>query len=170
MVKLVVLFLAALAAACRQQPLPVPSQNATPAITRLPPAQQAAVKQSKVTVLVPPVAQPLAESNVAVEDTHYSLTQPAAEGLTMSLTGSVASVRRPESGAIGPPPVAAGTIRGVPVFVSENEGIKTATWIEHGTAYALDLECATANDKRCVSSDYILDLVRSLINVTQQVR
>lgn len=164
-----VFVLVVVAAGCQQpQPTAQPPSN-TSAIAQLPAAQQAAVKQAKVTVLVPPVAQPMAESNVAVQDTHYSLTQPAT-GLTMSLTGSVATVRRPESGAIGPPPAAAGTVRGVPVYVSENEGIKTATWIENGTAYALDLECASADDKRCVSSDYILDLVRSLVNVTQQVR
>lgn len=34
-------------------------------------------------------------------------------------------------------------LRGGHGFVSDNDGIKTATWIEHGVAYALDLECAS---------------------------
>lgn len=84
-----VLVLVAVAVGCQQpQPTAQPPSN-TSASAQLPAAQQAAVKRARVTVLVPPVTQPMAESNVAVQDTHYSLTQPAS-GLTMSLTGSVA--------------------------------------------------------------------------------
>lgn len=40
-------------------------------------------------------------------------------------------------------------LRGGHGFLSDNDGIKTATWIEHGVAYALDLECASPQSPAC---------------------
>lgn len=56
-------------------------------------------------------------------------------------------------------------IRGSMGFVSVNEAIRTASWIENEVAYAVDLECATADDRRCQDDRYLLDLVEHLVVV-----
>jgi hypothetical protein len=131
--------------------------------TPAPPQNQPA---PRVTVLLPPSRQ---ESNVETDGKHYSTSQKEGD-LTVSITGSLAQPNRAEVdidvGALKPTP--AGTVRGVPVFVSENEGIRTATWTEKGTAYAVDIECQAATDARCSSPKYILDLVSSLVDVTER--
>src|SRR5262245_45391715 len=130
----------ACAAGC-QQSQPPQSQPPRAETAAAPAAPQAPAPPARVAVLVPPpsAAQKQAESSVAVEDTHYTFTQPSDAGMTLSLTGSVATTARSESAAAATTQAPAGTVRGVPVYVSENEGIKTATWMENGTAYALDL-------------------------------
>ena len=40
-------------------------------------------------------------------------------------------------------------VRGVDGFLSVNEGIRTASWIEHGVAYSLDLECRDPEGPAC---------------------
>jgi hypothetical protein len=97
---------------------------------------------------------------MVVEENHYAVSR-RDEDLSWSLTGSV--VNRAESSIDVTPLAPTATLRGVPVYVSENEGIKTATWIENGTAFALDVECASDADPRCTSSEYILDRVRQLV-------
>lgn len=41
------------------------------------------------------------------------------------------------------------TLRGQPAFVTRNEGIWTASWIEHGVAYDLGIECAPVDAPPC---------------------
>ena len=118
---------------------------------------------SGLTVLVPTDlarAEISQSPDVAVADNHYSISRQE-EDLTFSLTGSL--VNRAEASIDATPVKETATIRGVPVYVSENEGIKTATWIEKGTAYAMDIECSSANDNRCRTSDYILNRVGALL-------
>jgi hypothetical protein len=44
--------------------------------------------------------------------------------------------------------------------------IWTASWVEDGVAYALDVECAAAgDDPRCASEAYLLTLVDDLAEV-----
>ena len=40
-------------------------------------------------------------------------------------------------------------LRGTPGFVTENDGVKAAAWIEHGTAYTLELECEDPESPQC---------------------
>lgn len=40
-------------------------------------------------------------------------------------------------------------LRGQPAWVTRNEGIWTATWIEHGVAYDLGIECAPVDAPPC---------------------
>lgn len=41
------------------------------------------------------------------------------------------------------------TLRGEPAFVTRNEGIWTASWLEHGVAYDLGIECAPVDAPPC---------------------
>lgn len=121
---------------------------------------------SRLTVLLPP-SRTRDESQIGLqtEDTHYTFSQKQ-DNLTLSLTGSL--VNRDESSIIadkqGPP---AGNVRGVPFYITQNEGVKTATWIENGTAYALDIECTRQADERCRSTDYIKSILGSLVPKAQ---
>lgn len=56
-------------------------------------------------------------------------------------------------------------LRGTKGFVSVNEGIRTASWIENEVAYSVDVECAAADDARCQDDRYLLDLVAHLVVV-----
>lgn len=126
-------------------------------------AVQGAAPAGRLTVLIPPElarAESLQGDGVVLQESYYSVTQDA-DNLTLSVTGSL--VDRNESGTTLAQGTPAATLRGVPVYVTENEGIKTATWIENGTSFALDLECTSQSDERCRSSEYILEQVRSLV-------
>lgn len=133
----------------------------------LPPQNQ---PTQRVTVLVRPSQQKSGlQKNIQTDGQHYSLSEKDGD-VTVSITGSLAQTNRGElnidTAALKPKP--AGTVRGVPVYVSENEGIRTATWTEKGTAYAVDIECQTATDARCSTTKYILDLVSSLVAVPER--
>jgi hypothetical protein len=54
------------------------------------------------------------------------------------------------------------TLRGQPAFVSRNEGIWSASWIEHGVAYDLGLECAPVDAPPCHDEAELEALVEGL--------
>jgi len=55
-------------------------------------------------------------------------------------------------------------LRGVDGFLSVNDGIRTAAWIEHGIAYSLDLECRDPEGPEC-SDDALREAVEGLVYV-----
>lgn len=65
----------------------------------------------------------------------------------------------------GLPPARPNTrVRGVDGNVTENEGIRSATWIEHGVAYTADLECADPEAPAC-SDEGLVALVDALVYI-----
>ena len=56
-------------------------------------------------------------------------------------------------------------MRGEPAFVSENRRIWTVSWLEHGVAYGLDIECASPTDTRCTDENFAITLVDELTYV-----
>lgn len=87
----------------------------------------------------------------------YALTGRVA-GTTITIHGKRAAHRYP-----GVKPVAGNrTLRGVPGFVTVNEGIRVTSWIENGAAYSLDVACADPTDERCASEAFALELVEHL--------
>jgi len=68
-----------------------------------------------------------------------------APGRTLTLHGSRLATLLPDVGRHE------GTerLRGLPAFVTDNDGFKSATRIEHGAACTLDLECASARAPGC---------------------
>lgn len=56
------------------------------------------------------------------------------------------------------------TIRGVAGFLGENEGIHTASWIEHGVAYTAELECQAPDGPEC-RRERLVALVEGLVYV-----
>lgn len=56
------------------------------------------------------------------------------------------------------------TVRGQPAIVTQNERIWSASWIEHGVAYALELECG-AGKTVCDDDRELRELAESLVFV-----
>lgn len=54
------------------------------------------------------------------------------------------------------------TLRGQEAFVTRNEGIWTASWIEHGVAYDLGIECAPTDAPPCSDQSELETLAEGL--------
>jgi len=81
--------------------------------------------------------------------------------VTVTVTGSAATRLYP-----GIEPHRGGrAIRGGSGFVSRNEGVQVVTWIEHGAAYSLEVECGRPDDTACASPRYAVQLTESMVFV-----
>lgn len=146
----------ALAACTAPAPAPPTSQARKELLQRLPGAEREKVAASTVPVLLPR-SVPLTFAKLVVERTYTALHDPLP-GVTLSLHASRIAHHYDDIPATpGPHPM-----RGTSGYVSMNEGIWTATWIEQGVAYALDVECAQAGDARCADEGYLMSLVETL--------
>ena len=117
----------------------------------------ALVARSPVPVLAPKDLV-LAAPTLVVEGEYFALSGRVG-GATVALQGTRAAHRYE-----GVEP-ATGTrdLRGTKGFVSVNEGIRTASWMENGAAYSVDVECADLlHDARCQSDDFLLSVVAQL--------
>lgn len=106
----------------------------------------------------------LAPTNVALEQPTF-IVGPEFYALTGRVDGATISIhgKRAAHRYEGIEPVKGNrTLRGVPGFVSENEGIRTTSWIENGAAYSLDVECADPTEARCASDAFAVELVENL--------
>jgi hypothetical protein len=123
---------------------------------------RALVARSPVPVLAPKDLR-LASPTLVVEGEYFALTG-RADGATISLQGTRAAHRYegvdPASG--NRELRSNGQIRG---FVSVNENIRTASWIENGAAYSVDVECSDVRDSRCQSDELLLSIVAQLTYV-----
>jgi len=106
---------------------------------RLSATMTAAIDRSPVPVLVPREPSWLVRASVHAvgpESPGYALAASQG-GRHLSVQASRIATLLPRVGHVR------GTrrIRGVDGFLGENEGIRTASWIEHGVAYSAELEC-----------------------------
>ena len=89
--------------------------------------------------------------------------RPTVDGATISLQGTRAAHRYE---GIEPADRQSRASRRHKGFVSVNEGIRTASWMENGAAYSVDVECSDLrNDARCQSDDFVLAVVAQLTYV-----
>lgn len=111
---------------------------------RLPDAARTAALESPVPVLVPREGSLVAEAAIFSQATGYALSA-RHDTRTVAIQASKSATLLPHVGHVP------GTtrLRGTPGWVSSNDGIRTASWIEHGTAYSLDLECAAPDGPEC---------------------
>ncbi len=111
---------------------------------RLAPEARAAVDRSPVPVLVPADPAWLASVAVFPSDGGYALAaHDGAFGLTLQasrIATLIAGVGHSRGNR---------RLRGLDGFISANDGIRTAAWIEHGVAYSLDLECRDPDGPGC---------------------
>lgn len=126
---------------------------------RMPAATRAAIDRAPVPVLAPADATLAADTQVFSQATGYALATRAGE-VTITVQASRVATLLPHVGAADGDT----RLRGVLGWVSSNDGIGTAAWIEHGTAYSLDLECFDADGPACAPAA-VRAAVESLVYV-----
>jgi hypothetical protein len=118
------------------------------------------VARSPVPVLAPPSDVVLEGPTVVVEGEFYAISGRVA-GAAINVQGT--RVAHQYEG-IDPHP-GNRALRAGKGFVTENEGIRSASFIENGAAYSVDVECASADDARCKNDGFVVSLVNRLVYV-----
>jgi hypothetical protein len=130
------------------------------ALGKLSPEAQLAVTRSPVGVLVPSDPALLASGTVMADKSWYAF-HAQTSGVTIAIQGTNVAHVHPEVA----PDDGNTILRRGRGYVTVNEGIRTASFIEDGVAYAVDVECATAGDPHCASDAYVLELTNGLVKV-----
>ncbi|MEZ4337326.1 MAG: hypothetical protein R3B82_11950 [Sandaracinaceae bacterium] len=133
----------------------------TDRVAMLGPDARAALDESRLPVLLP-ADEDLLATAVVTSGPHFVAWGADGEGVHVSLHGT------DYQWAIGdaPPEPPIDQVRSRRAYVSMNEGIQMASWIEDGVAWALDVECdAVERDARCASDTYVRELAESLERV-----
>ncbi|MBX7100343.1 MAG: hypothetical protein K1X89_21680 [Myxococcaceae bacterium] len=139
-----------------------PARLETWALRHLSPESREAARLAPVPLLVPPQPRLLAGMVVSAGE-HFVAFHAAADGLTWTLHGTRLAYRYPELAPVEGPDA----IRGTCGFLGQEEGTWSATWLEGGVAYSLDLECSVAADARCADASTVAALAESLVAVTR---
>ncbi|MEZ4311552.1 MAG: hypothetical protein R3F14_26255 [Polyangiaceae bacterium] len=123
----------------------------------LPEEAAARVRGSRVPVLLPPRAGWLSTVTVVTKPL-WTTASMKAEGATIVVTASRAA-RRVEG--VGP---AEGNraMRGARGFVTQNEGIWSASWSENGVAYSVEVECDAPSAEACASDALVMAVTEEL--------
>lgn len=117
---------------------------------------RAKVSRAPVPVLVPR-GDDLVAASLVVEPEFYAFSH-RRDGLTVAVQATRREHRHEGVGPIrGDRP-----LRGTMGFVTENEGIRSASWRENGVAYSVDLECETPTDARCADDTLVTSIVEGL--------
>ena len=123
-------------------------------------ASKAAVDAAPVPVLVPALDVALDQRRV-MQGPEWAAFWGQREGVTVSLHASRMARVLPGVRPLPGPQ----TVREQEAFVSRNEGIWSASWIEHGVAYALELECAPPDAPPCDDETALLEIAEGLVYV-----
>jgi len=137
-----------------------PAERDEFARSRLTDAARVEVDRSPLPALVVAETKLLASTVVTTGPHWYSATSRDG-GLTTTLHGT----RLAHQHAHIPPASGRSAVRGRPAFVTENEGIVSAAWVEGGVAYALDVECRDRDDARCHGEGFVVGLASRLVFV-----
>jgi hypothetical protein len=130
------------------------------ALAALPKTAAHAARASRVPVLVPSRRELLAAPVLVARD-HWTTFWAKTDAITVSLTMTRLARKYPSI----PPFRGAHAVRGAPAFVTANEGIWSASWIENGVSYALDVECASPEAPACASDALVVELASELVYV-----
>lgn len=116
------------------------------------------IASSPVPVLAPRLA--VTSPVLLVEDEWYVINAKA-NGATVHVQGTRAA-HRYDSIA----PIAGNrALRAGKGFVTVNENVHSASFIEGGVAYSVDVECSESTDTRCQGDDFIVSVVNDLAYV-----
>jgi hypothetical protein len=121
------------------------------------------LSRSPVPVLAPKgdgVLDAIERPTVIVEGEYYVITA-RNHGATISIQGTRAAHRYD---GVDPHPGNKSLRKGTG-FVTVNEGIRSASFIENGVAYSVDVECAEHTDVRCTSEAFVTELTNQLVYV-----
>lgn len=129
-------------------------------LAALPASSQEVVSRSRLPLLVPRDPALLSTAIVTAGPRWIALSA-SGEGFTVALHGTNQAPF--EIAEETPPSAPNDTVRGAPAVVSQNDGIRTATWDEAGMAWALDVECYDVEqDAHCADDAYLRSLAEQL--------
>jgi hypothetical protein len=119
------------------------------------------VTRSPVPVLAPAASARLADPHVIVDAEYYAINGKL-DGATVTIQGT-----RMQHVYQGMPKIDGDrAVRGTKGFVTVNEGIRSASWMENGASYTVDVECdSPSKDARCASDAFVLELAGALVYV-----
>lgn len=116
---------------------------------------QGAVLRSEIPVLIPTDA---IESAIVMARPAWTAVSARRDGLTISLHATrVEHAYADIAPAKGPH-----TVRDQPAFITQNEGIWSASWKEYGAHYALEVECDDPSEARCADDAHLRALAKTL--------
>ncbi len=119
---------------------------------------RAVVRRAPVPVLVVDEGDMAASATLMAEKRWFALST-RGDSVIVSVHASKAAHRYPGMETAGR---GRHRVRGHDAWVTQNEAIWSAAWIENGVAYSLELECAALPDPRCDSEDYLMQLAGKL--------
>jgi hypothetical protein len=126
-------------------------------LARLSEANRQAVAMSHVPVLL--ASEPeLVQNAIVMAKPAFTAIATRGDGITIALHAHRFAHHYPDI----PPAQGNRSVRGHKAFVTQNEAIWSASWIENGTAYDLSVECGALLDPRCDDEAYLLEVAGSL--------
>lgn len=129
-------------------------------LSALPETARIAVAASKVPVLL--VARSsLLDATTVIAKERFTAVSTKGDGIHVSVSATRSAHRRSHL----PKVQGEHEVRGQPAFVTQNEAIWSASWIENGIAYVLELECAALPDPRCDDDTHLQTLIDELVYV-----
>lgn len=140
---------------------PALTEEGQAAFEALPEIAKERVAASQVPVLLPPRKEWLAAAGIATKPT-WTTASMRADGLTIVVTASraarVVPGVKPHEGNV--------KVRGDSSgFVTQNEGIWAASWVESHIAYSVEVECDQGGDPRCADGSFALGVAKELVFV-----
>lgn len=130
------------------------------ALAAVPAEARAQLASAPVPVLLPSYPE-LTSRGVMVVQEHWYSFSARHDDLTVFVSATKLAHHYP---AIAPI-TGRDTVRGIQGFVTRNEGIWSATWIEHGVSYTLEIECANPAEARCATDALLLQTAGDLAYV-----
>ena len=119
---------------------------------------RAAVQASPLPVLLPP--ELIDDGALHTGESWFAFSGRSGE-MTVTVQGSARAFVYPHIRAAHP----THDVRGRGGYLTRNEGIWVVSWIEHGGAYSLELECAQPYEGACKDESTVMDLVDGLVYV-----
>jgi hypothetical protein len=151
-----------------------PTSRDEVARARLSSDAQGKLDLAPVPALAPTEPALAAASRVVVKDAFYSLSARAS-GLSLYVSGTRVAYRyaalerelerrggprTPDGRLPGPH-----AVRGTDAFVTQNEGVWSVSFFEHGASYVVELACDDPRDARCADDALVRSLAEGLSHV-----
>lgn len=116
------------------------------------------IDRSEVPVLVPPALA--TGGRVTIGDGWYAFAG-RGDAFTVSVQGSARARVYPDIRAAEPDWI----VRDRGGHLTRNEGVWAVSWIEHGAAYAIEVECDEPFAGPCADEAFVVELAESLVFV-----
>jgi hypothetical protein len=144
---------------------PAPAAIDSAAFARLRASEQQKIDRAPVPVLVPKTEGVLENLEIVVRE-QFVAASGDGTGAHKGVHVFVSATKLAHRYSSHKPIERTHTVRSLPGWVLQNEGIWSANWEEHGVSYLVEVECSVpATDKRCANSDYLLKLTDELVFV-----